>query len=116
MLLNLIQPVYAQCNPSEGAVDLAQCLKLSDSQQVSEVYTSPAFLVNLVVRNIFVVAGIVLFFMIILAGFKFIKGGKDGLEEAKKVITQAVVGFLIMFSAYWIVQIIALITGANITI
>ena len=114
MKWQIVPKAYA-CNPGqEGVVDLSDCLRLSDSRPVSEVYTDPAFLVNLIVSNLFVLAGIVLFVMIIIAGFKFIQGGAKGLEEARKIMGQALVGFIIMFSAYWIVQIVALITGANI--
>jgi len=106
----------ADCNPGSGFIPLGDCLKLSDDTKVSETYTTPAFLVNLLVRNLFVVAGIILFFMILLAGFKFIAGGKKGLDDAKQIMTAALIGFLLMFSAYWIVQIVKLITRTNIVL
>ncbi len=104
------------CNPGSGFIPLGDCLKLSDDTKVSETYTTPAFLVNLLVRNLFVVAGIILFFMILLAGFKFIAGGKKGLDDAKQIMSAALIGFLLMFSAYWIVQIVKLITRTNIVL
>jgi hypothetical protein len=97
-------------------VDLGTYLRLSDSRTVSEIYTDPAFLVNLIVRNLFVAAGIVLFLLIIYAGFKFIGGGAKSVEEARTIATTAIIGFIIMFSAYWIVRIVALITGAEIVL
>ena len=104
------------CTPGQngGGINLSSCLKLSDDSLVSEVYNNPAVLVNLLVRNIFLLAGIILFLLIIFAGYKLIMGGKQGMEEAKKIATSAVAGFLIMFSAYWIVQLITLLTGVNI--
>lgn len=116
MLPRLISPVFAQCTPGAGGIDLGTCLKLSNSQEIREVYSNPAFLVNLIIRNVFALGGIVLFFLILLAGFKFLKGGQKGVEEAKTVITTALLGFVIMFSAYWIVQIVKLVTGAEIVI
>ncbi len=104
------------CNPGSGFIPLGDCLQLSDDKKVSEVYTTPAFLVNLVVRNLFVFGGIVLFFMLLLAGFKFVTGGKKGLDDAKQIMTSALIGFLLMFSAYWIVQIVKLITRTNIVL
>lgn len=106
----------SDCNPGSGFIPLGDCLKLSDDTKVSETYTTPAFLVNLLVRNLFVVAGTILFFMILLAGFKFIAGGKKGLDDAKQIMTAALIGFLLMFSAYWIVQIVKLITKTNIVL
>ena len=106
----------SDCNPGSGFIPLGDCLKLSDDTKVSATYTTPAFLVNLLVRNLFVVGGIVLFFMLLLAGFKFVVGGKKGLDDAKQIMTAALVGFLLMFSAYWIVQIVKLITRTNIVL
>lgn len=104
------------CAPGSGFISLGDCLKLSDDTKISDTYTTPAFLVNLIVRNLFVAAGVVLFFMILLAGFKFITGGKKGLDEAKQIMTAALVGFLLMFSAYWIVQIVKIVTKTDLII
>jgi hypothetical protein len=123
-MLNLISKVYAVspiptdgCNPGqEDGINLADCLKLSDSTPVSERYDSVSFLVNLLVRNIFVVAGVVLFLMFFVAGFQFIAKGKEGAGEARQISTAAILGFVIMFSAYWIIQLVQYITGVNILI
>ncbi len=117
LLSHLIPKAYAQVNCKAGltgGVDLGDCLKLSDSTPVKDVYTNPAFLVNLIVRNAFIGAGIFLFIIIILAGYKFLTQDKKGVEEAKTMITTAIVGFVIMFSAYWIVQVVGIVTGADI--
>lgn len=113
----LVKPAYAQASPcgaGAGNIDLGDCLQLSNGQSIASVYTDPAFLVNLIVRNVFVFAGILLFFLIILAGYKFVLGGKKGAEDAKKIATNAIVGFVIMFTAYWVVQLIKIITGVEI--
>lgn len=104
------------CDPGKGGVPLGSCLKLSNSQPVQDVYTNPAFLVNLLVDNLFVVAGLAIFFMTLLAGFFFITGGKKGLDQAKQILLAVLVGFGIMFGAYWIVQIVQSLTGADILI
>ncbi len=114
----LVGKVYAQvaCDPGAGGLNLGNCLQLSNGKLVRDVYTNPAFLVNLIVRNLFIVAGIVLFLMLLLAGYKFLQKDKGGLEDAKNILFNTLVGFIIMFSAYWVVQLVALITGANILI
>lgn len=111
----LIPPVYAQ-NPGQGGVDLGQFLRLNNDQAVGDVYTEPAFLVNLIVRNLFVIGGVILFLLIFYAGFKFVAQGKEGVQDARKIITVAITGFLIMFSAYWIVQIVAALTGVDVAL
>ncbi len=118
MLIKLVQTVFAEdgtsCQPGTGGVNLGDCLKLNNEQTVSSVYDTPAFLVNLIVKNMFALAGIILFVMLFIAGFKFVTKGKEGLEDAKKIITASVIGFIVMFSAYWIVQIVSLLTGIKI--
>jgi len=106
----------ANCFPqgAGSAVDLGSCLTLQDGKSVSTVYKTPADLVNLVVRNIFIVAGLILFMLIIYSGFIFISGGEKEVTKAKDILTTALIGLLIMFAAYWIVQIIKIVTGADI--
>lgn len=111
---NFILPAQAQCEAGAGSVNLGECLRLNDDQGVGEVYESPAFLVNLIVRNLFVAGAVILFLLVFYAGFLFVFKGKAGVEDAKSVATNAIIGFVVMFSAYWIVQIIAVITGTNI--
>ena len=113
MSFRLIPQAFAQ---SEG-INLGDELKLgTNNQSVSDVYQTPGDLVNLAVRNLFPAASIILFFMVIYAGFKFLKDETKAKEEAKKIMKTAITGFIIMFAAYWIIQIIQVITGANIKI
>lgn len=79
--------------------------------QIKDIYASPANLVNLIIRNLFVFAGLILFFNILWAGFKFITQEAKGKDEAKSIMTVSIVGFILMFVAYWIVQIIGVVTG-----
>lgn len=106
--------INMSCDPTSGKLNLVDCLILNPDKgnTVAGVYDTPAVLVNLIVRNLFVFGGAVLFFMIILAGFKFAMSPQSkGKEDAKTIAQGAVVGFLIMFSAYWIIQIIEILTG-----
>lgn len=103
-----------ECQTGSANLNLADCYALNANQTVSEVYTSPAVLVNLIVRNIFVVAGILLFFLFMYAGFLFITGNVKGKDKAKEVLEAALIGFFVMFAAFWILQIIKVVTGTNI--
>jgi len=109
---NIIMP----CDITRPNLDLGECYALNETQTVRDVYTDPAFLVNLIVRNVFVVAGIILFLLVVYAGYLFITGGTKGIEKAKEVLQGALIGFFVMFAAYWIVQIIKVVTGADIPI
>lgn len=107
-------PGLPGCNPGQEQLNLNDCYRLGENQTVGDVYSSPAFLVNLIVRNLFVIGGIILLVMIVYAGFLFISKGTKGQEEAKNIVTSALAGFLLMFAAFWILQLIRIITGADI--
>lgn len=75
-------------------------------------------LVSVVVRNAFVLAGIMSFLLLVFGGFSVIMGAGAGdtkqLEKGKQTITGAVTGLIIVVTSYWIVQIIEKITGVPI--
>jgi hypothetical protein len=110
MSFNLVPQAYANSD-----FDLGEKYTLGiGGREVREVYSTPADLVNLLASNIMVIGGIILFFMVILAGFKFLQDSSKGKEEAINIMKAALVGFILMFSAYWIVQIVKVITGTDI--
>lgn len=86
-------------------------------QKYGPAKSFPSFgdLVNVIVRNILTIAGIIALVAVIIAGFQIISGaGKMEGEKAAKgagAFTAAVVGIIIIFSAYFIVQIIEKILG-----
>lgn len=104
----------ATCNLDSSNLDLTECYRLGPAVTVGRVYDNPTVLVNLIVRNIFVVAGIFIFLMIIYAGWKFIEQGEKGQEEAKAILEAVLLGFFLMFSAYWIVKLVEIFVGQQI--
>ncbi len=97
-------------------VELHQYLRLKDNVGVGDEFDSYGTIVNLLVKNLFVVAGLLIFFLIIGAGLSFLKDTEKGKNDAKGLATGALIGFIIMFSAYWIVQIVEHLTGAVVLI
>jgi cytochrome bd-type quinol oxidase subunit 1 len=72
-------------------------------------------LVSIILKNAFVIAGVIAFILLIITGFRFIVGGGDvkKFEEAKKNISIILVGLVLVASAVWIVQIVGIITGVK---
>jgi hypothetical protein len=105
----------ADCTPGDGqtGVSLTDCFLLNPNEKVADVYSNPSVLINLLLNNIFIIGGFILFVMIMYSGFLYISGSTKGQEQAAKVLTTAVVGFIVMFSAFWILQIIQVVTGAD---
>jgi len=73
-------------------------------------------LLNNVITVAAVGGGILLFTYLIFGGFKYITAGGDekAVGEAKRMLTNAVVGMIIMAFAYFIVGIIGGVLGIDI--
>ena len=75
-------------------------------------------LVGTVVNNAFYLAGFLLIFLVVAGGYKILaaagSGDKNSAESGRKTLSAAILGFAIIISCYFIIQIIAAITGVNI--
>jgi hypothetical protein len=106
----------ADCQIGGANLNLGSCYLLNENQTVGSVYNSPSVLINLFVRLSFIGGGLVLFAMIFYSGLLFVKDDIKGKDKAKDVMQSAVMGFIVLFCAYWIIQIIKAITGVPISI
>ncbi len=70
------------------------------------------FLTN-IVTIIYTIAGIIFVFMMILGAFQWITSGgdKEGIEKARKRITNAIIGLVLLAVTFLIVGVIGQITG-----
>jgi len=79
--------------------------------------TGVGSLVSRIIQLSFVVAGIILIVLFLMGGIGIIaSAGSDnpqGVEKGKQAMTSAIIGFVVVFVAYWIVQLIAAITGTT---
>jgi len=80
--------------------------------------STPGSLISKLLPNVIVIAGVLCFLYILWGGWDMIIGaGKDGkpaeIEKAWNKITYGLVGFLIVATAYFILQIIQTATGVN---
>lgn len=75
-------------------------------------------LVSIILSNALVLAGVILLFILIFGGISMIAGaGSNNPEQAakgKQAATSAAIGFIIVFAAYWIIQLIEIMTGFSI--
>lgn len=70
-------------------------------------------IINLALQYLFPLAGLLLLLYLLYGGYNYMlsRGDPKAVEQAKGIITTAVIGFIIIFIAYWLVQIIGLILG-----
>lgn len=102
------------------AVNIGDELKVKPGIPITQApaFSSLGSLISILLKNVYVIAGIMLFVLLIVGGISIISsaGGGDPKKAAQgqKALTSAVIGFLIIFASYWIIQIIEYITGLNI--
>lgn len=99
------------------AINIGQVIKF-DGDPLSETYKNTGTLINLIVKNGAVVAGIILLALLIVGGLMFIIGaGSDDLKKvqnAQNIIVSSLIGFAVIFLAFIIIQIVEVITGLKI--
>lgn len=80
-----------------------------------QTFTTPGgILSHFLLNYAFPVAGMILFAMIIWGGFEIMTSSVSGKKDAgRQRITAALIGFVLLFSAYWIAQIIERVFGVQ---
>lgn len=76
-------------------------------------FTKVGDIVSEAIPYVFLFAGIALLLMLISAGFTLLTSAGDAkkLDSGKQKLTYALVGFLLIFVAFWIVQLAGIIFG-----
>lgn len=84
----------------------------------AKTFPTISSLVNVLLPNIYMLAGVSLFVLLLFGGFGVIMGaGNDDPKQSaqgRQAITMAVIGFLVIFASYWIIGIIEKLTGVAI--
>lgn len=105
----------------ELAFDIGQEFKLGEGKP--GIGTVPQFqtlgkFISTILPNIYVIGGTILLFLLIFGGLGFIvsagKGDQEGAKKGQQAITAALLGFLLIFASWWIMEIIKIITGLDI--
>lgn len=89
---------------------------LFQGTSATSAYPDTATLINNILPNVYIAGGLIVFFMIVFGGFTIIAnaGNPDKMKEGTKTITSAIIGLLVLFASYWIIQIIQVVTGVQI--
>ena len=102
------------------AVDIGKYFNLGTKTAGSITeYNDPGGLftiLSVVLRNIYVIAAVILFIFILVGGAGMIlnAGNVEKQKQSSKTLGSAVAGFLILFLSYWIIKLVQLITGIQI--
>lgn len=100
--------------PKAQTLDSLNPLKIASSK--ADRLSTPGGIISEVLKYAFPLAGMILFIMILFGGFQMLTGASTSksVEEGKKKITAAILGFLLLFASYWIAQLIEIIFSIKI--
>ena len=98
-------------------INIGQDFKLQDTSigNVTQ-FQSIGALITSWLPNVYILGGILVLILIIASGLMWIgnAGNIKKIEEAQKILTFAIMGFILLFASYWIIQIIQVLTGVPI--
>jgi heme/copper-type cytochrome/quinol oxidase subunit 4 len=97
-------------------VNITNTFWQSSKAQTSSMIQSPQTMISRILPNIYSIASILLLIYVIYAGFLYISssGDQEKVKKSRTMLTNAFVGFLIIFGSYWIIQAVEVISGINI--
>lgn len=102
---------------------LAQVIKLPGGQTITGPLPANRFpnlssLITNALPIVFGIAGLILFVYLVWGGFDYLTsmGDPKKAEAARGKLTNAVLGFVIIFVSYWIVQLIIYVFKLGVTI
>jgi len=112
ILGGLASPTYAQVDI--GKEFLFGGKGVGDADRFPDLGTFLGGVVNVVIG----LAGVVFFIMLVWGGIRYIsaRGDEKAVSDARGTLTSAVIGLLIVVSSFAIIKLIAIATGADISI
>lgn len=89
---------------------------LGSGQHFFKGLTGVGSLVETLLANAIVLAGIVLIFLIIISGIQMISGSGDPqkVARARQILTAGIIGFILVVASYFIVRLLELSLGTSI--
>lgn len=110
-------PPITQNGPSNATFDAVNPLKITQTNPaLVQQFSTPGGIVSRILLFSFPIAGLILFVMSVWGGFEILAGAhnKKSMDAGRQRVTAAIVGFLLLFSSYWIAQIVEYIFGLSI--
>lgn len=106
--------LLAQTNQIDNRIDFDRLKKAFPENSLPfNPNLSLGLIISKLLPYVFVLSGLALLVYLIFGGFLLMTSGGDPkkVETGKGAVTNAIIGFLIIFAAYWLVQIVQMIFG-----
>lgn len=111
---------YAQTDPDDNpAPSLIPNISQFNESTGNQIPIGPTFLSSLISRVLpfaLIMAGLLLLLMLISGGFTMLTNptNPQGQDAGKQRITWAIIGFFVLFMAYWLMQILQIVFGIRV--
>jgi Mn2+/Fe2+ NRAMP family transporter len=91
-------------------------VNIADIFAPAQFFSDPSSIVSALLSNLLLVAGIILFLLVVFAGFQMITSGGDAhkMEQWRNMLMYGIIGFVIILVAGGVIAIIETFTGVNI--
>ncbi len=100
------------------AVNIGSDTPIANGVNVAGAYPDAGVLVSSILRNSFAVISVILVALLIFGGINYIISAGSGdpkkAAQSQAIITDALIGFAVVFLAFFIIQIIEVFTGMRI--
>ncbi|OGF99439.1 hypothetical protein A2Y99_00155 [Candidatus Gottesmanbacteria bacterium RBG_13_37_7] len=97
--------------PGQSGVDIGETWPLAT------IFPDLGSLVSTLLPKALLIGAVIAFFLVIIAGLGMIakagSGDAQAAEGRKNILTYAILGLVIMFAAFWILQIINYVTQGS---
>lgn len=103
-MLQLVLP-----GDTEITIDDPTGFKFTESQGTGTI----GAVISELIKYAFPLAGLILFLMLIMGGFSLLASGgnPESIKKGQSRIVSALIGFVIVFVAYWLVQLLQTVLG-----
>ena len=105
---------------AEFPTNISEYFSLGGSRTAQNAFESQNIsifsIISVIIKNLYVLTGIVLLFFLVAGGVGMIinAGNAEKQKQSSQTLTSAVVGYVIMFAAYWLVKIVEIVFGVEI--
>ena len=112
--------LFALCSliftPVFADVPIGQMLPLKGGVGIGSVFQNPGQLFSIIYPNALVISGIILIFVFVFAGFRFLNnpGEKEQIARAQSMLSNAIIGLILIFAAYLVTKILEFAFGINV--
>jgi len=114
-----VQPLPAcrcTCEKTSSAIPRYEDIPEFKESYLAKKWATIGDIFSDALRYLFIFAGLGVFIFLIYGGLHLMISGGDptAIAEAKGKITNAIIGFIIIFTSYWLIQIIEVVFGMKI--